>query len=64
MANFAKSHSRSTPKFKYGVEVPRHYHHAIELDRMHGNMRWQEAIDAELQSPDAYHTFEDLQHKN
>jgi hypothetical protein len=62
LANLAKM--RTTPKFKYGVEIPRHYHHAIQLDQVNGNTKWQEAIDSELQSLDKYHTFEDLGHRD
>ena len=50
-ANLAKM--RATPKFKYGVEIPRHYNHAIQLDQVNGNNKWQEAIDSELQSLDS-----------
>jgi hypothetical protein len=64
LANVAKTYAKSVPKFKYGVEVPRHYNHALQLDQTNGNSNWQEAIDNELQSLDAYDTFEDLGHKD
>ena len=63
-ANIAKSRSMPSTKFKYGVEVPRNYNHAIQLDQVNGNKKWQAAIDTELASLDKYHTFKDLGHKH
>ena len=63
VANMARAFSamiRSSPKFKFGVEVPRNIKHAIELDRQNGDIRWQEAIELELKQINEYRTFRSL----
>ena len=35
---------------KYGVEIPRNVAHAYELDALHGNTLWQDAIKKEISS--------------
>jgi hypothetical protein len=60
MVNQAKLCSfRTSPKYKYGYEVPRSYQHAMELDKRNGNTRWQDAIDLELAQLYDYDTFID-----
>ena len=58
--NQAKLRSyHSSPKLKYGFEVPRNYNHAKEIDRRNGNTRWQDAVDLEMKQLDEYDTFHD-----
>ena len=65
MVNQAKLRSYSTaPKYKYGFEVPRDYKHALRLDELNKNTKWQDAIDTELKQIDDYDTFKDLGHKS
>ena len=46
MANQAKLRSfRTTPKFMYENEISKNYADAPRLDRLHGNTKWQNAID-------------------
>ena len=40
--------SRTEPKFKFGVQVPRNVKEALELDRKNGNDLWKVAIDKEI----------------
>jgi len=35
---------------KYGVEIPQYVAHAYELDALHGNTLWQDAIKKEISS--------------
>ena len=61
MANQAKLRSyRSTPKYMYGIEIPRDYKHAIELDRRNGNNKWYDATLLEKQQLFEYETFVDI----
>ena len=60
MANQAKLHSfHTSPKYKYGFEVPRDYEHALWLDQRNGNQNWQTAIALEMTQLDEYNTFKD-----
>ena len=60
MSNQAKLHSyRTAPVYMYGVQVPRNYDQAIQLDQENGNTKWQDAVDKELAQIDEYETFED-----
>ena len=60
MANQAKLKSYQTsPKFKYGYEVPRHFNHAMELDQRHGNTKWAEATALEMSVMEDYEVFDD-----
>ena len=60
MTNQAKLRSfRTTPRYKYGFEVPRSYKHALELDARNGNTKWQDAIKLELAQIQEYNTFID-----
>lgn len=59
--NQAKMRSfRTSPRYKYGYEVPRDYKHAVILDERNGNTRWQDACALELEQQDSYKTFRDL----
>ena len=49
----------SRPKYKYGVEVPRNYEHAVRLDKANGNTLWQDAIKLELNCMREYNIFKD-----
>jgi len=60
MAHQAKLHSyRTKPVYMYGVQVPRNYEQAIQMDKENGNTLWQDAVDKELAQIDEYETFED-----
>lgn len=60
-ANLARLRSfRVTPKFMYGFEIPRDYRHAVELDRINGNTKWQDAVKMELVQLGEYRTFKDI----
>ena len=61
MANQAKLRSyRTAPKYMYGIEIPRDYQHALELDRRNGNTKWQDATELEKQQLFEYKTFTDI----
>lgn len=51
---------KCTPKFMYGVEIPRDYQHALALDKANGNTYWEDATRLELQQLMEYCTFDDL----
>jgi hypothetical protein len=60
MANQAKLRSfRLAPKYKYGFEIPRDYHHAVQLDEKHGTTRWIDATTLEMLQLDDYDCFHD-----
>ena len=40
----------STPTYQFGIQVPRNVKEAYALDARNGNTKWQEAMDAEIQS--------------
>jgi len=48
------------PWYKYGYEVPRDYHHAIELDNQNDNTKWQDSTALEMIQLDEYNTFKNL----
>lgn len=52
--------TRITPKYMYGIEIPRNYEHAMRLDRENGNDRWHDCTQLEMQQLTEYTTFEDL----
>jgi hypothetical protein len=55
MINQAKLRSfRTSPKFKYGYEVPRDYNHAMELDKRNGNAKWADATCLEMELLESY----------
>ena len=59
-ANLAKLRSfSSTPRFKYGYEIPKSYSHAIKLDQRNGNTKWADATKLELELMNSYNVFED-----
>ena len=61
MANQAKLRSyNSAPRFKYGVEVPRDFKHAMWLDKRNGNTQWTDATKLEMSQLDDYSTFKDV----
>jgi hypothetical protein len=55
---------RSSPKYKYGHEVPKDYHDALRLDKVHGSTKWLDATNLELAQIDEYETFKDVGHKD
>jgi len=60
-ANQAKMKSfRNAPIYQYGYRVPRTPEEAIEIDRMNGNKRWQEAIRLEMVQLNEYNTFKSV----
>jgi hypothetical protein len=50
---------RHTPKYQYGYEVPRSYNHAVELDNIAGNTKWQDSVKLEMEQLAEYDTFTD-----
>ncbi len=61
MVNQAKHRSYCTaPCYKYGYEVPRDYNHAIKLDKLNGNTKWQDSTALEMSQLHEYKTFKDL----
>jgi Reverse transcriptase (RNA-dependent DNA polymerase) len=61
--NQAKLRSYNTsPRYKYGFEVPRNYAHALRLDEKNKNKLWQNAIALELLQIQEYKTFKDYGH--
>ena len=55
--------SRSEPKIKFGVEVPRNYNDAMRLDRLNNNNLWTKAIKTDMDLNKEYNTYRD-QRKN
>ena len=51
---------RYRPIYMFGVQVPRNWHQARELDKENGNTRWLQAKKLELQQIDDYDSFKDL----
>ena len=49
---------RTSPKFKFGVEVARNWNDAERLDKENKNTLWKEARDTELAQLNDYNTFE------
>jgi Reverse transcriptase (RNA-dependent DNA polymerase) len=63
MVNQAKLRSYNTsPRFKYGYEIPRNYAHALELDKRNNNTLWQDAITLECKQIEEYKAFKDHGH--
>ena len=61
MVNQAKLRSfRMTPIYQYGYLVPYNHDQALEIDRMNGNTKWQDAEKLELKQLEWYKTFLDL----
>jgi hypothetical protein len=54
---FKANTDRNTPKYKFGIEVPRSIPHAFLLDQMNGDHLWKEAMDKELKQIQDYKTF-------
>ena len=54
---------RSSPKYKYGHEVPRDYEDAIRLDRINRNDKWDQATKTELGQINDYAVLKDVGHK-
>jgi hypothetical protein len=58
---FKANTDRNTPKYKFGVEVPRSIPHAFQLDQLNGDHLWKEAMGKELQQIGDYKTFRLIQ---
>jgi hypothetical protein len=54
----------TSPKFKYGYEIPCDYAHALDQDKRNGNNKWVEATRLELQQLHEYNIFEDKGYKS
>ena len=60
LANQTKLKSfRTSPVYKFSVEIPRDQNHAMELDRQNGNTLWRDAELKELGQLKDYETFKD-----
>jgi hypothetical protein len=65
MVNQSKLRSFNTaPIYQFGYEVPRNYQHALRLDALNQNNKWQESVDTEFQQINEYGTFTDIGHKS
>ena len=63
LVNQAKLRSYNTsPRYKYGYEIPRSYKQALELDKKNQNTLWQDAISLERKQIVDYGTFIDHGH--
>lgn len=63
MVNQAKLKSySSSPKYKYGFEVPKNYAHAMALDARNKNTKWKDAADLEIKQIAEYKVFVDHGH--
>ena len=63
MVNQAKLKSySSSPKYKYGFEVPKNYAHAMALDAKNKNTMWKDAADLEIKQIAEYKVFVDHGH--
>ena len=45
--------------YKFGVQVPNNYNHAVELDKQNKNKEWETSVDTELGKIMGYETFKD-----
>jgi hypothetical protein len=60
-ANQAKLRSfRTTPRYMYGIKIPRDFEHAVQLDLQNGNTLWQECTELKMQQLHQYRTFKDI----
>ena len=50
---------RTSPKYKYGYEVPKTYEHAVRLDAAAGNNKWKDANKLEMEQLRDYDVFID-----
>jgi hypothetical protein len=48
-----------SPRFKYGIEIPRDYKHALDMDRRDGHTKWTTATALEMEQLDDYDVFTD-----
>ena len=55
---------RTSPKYKYGFEVPRDYKHSVKLDNKFGTTKWRDSIKLEMDQLHDYSTFNDMGHKS
>lgn len=61
MVHAAKKKSRdSGSRYKFGVQIPRGFRQAKELDEANGNTLWQDAIKKEFDQIHEYNTFKDM----
>src|SRR6476620_3695600 len=60
MVKAAKATSRSqSPKFKFGVRVPKNWNEAKSIDEQEGNTLWADAVKKEMDQLHEYNTFID-----
>ena len=60
LINQAKLRSyKEAKQYKYGVELPRDYEHAVKIDAINGNTLWQDAVKLELDQIHEYKVFDD-----
>jgi hypothetical protein len=52
-----KTKLERTPKFKFGIQVPRSIKHALQLDAINGNHLWRDSIETEMSQLADYNTF-------
>jgi len=49
----------NAPSYQFGIQVPRNVKEAPALDERNGNTKWNDAMQAEIQSLNEYNTFKD-----
>jgi hypothetical protein len=61
MVNVFEAKVNRRPKFKFGIQVPRNPHHAMELGIMYGTNAWKEVMGIELGQINEFETFRVLE---
>jgi len=54
---FTQQKSKKSKKYKFGAEVPRNLKHALELEKINGNIMWGEATEKEVNETLEHSTF-------
>ena len=53
---------KTSPKYKYGFEIPKSYTDAVRLDGENHNTKWQDVVSLEFKKLDDYDTFHNKGH--
>ena len=51
--------AKASRRSKHGLEVPRDYTHALQLDVQNGNYKWRDAHDLDIEQMKEYQVFKD-----
>ena len=52
-----KATARKAAKYKFGVQIPKHPMHTLELDCLNGNTKWRNALQLEIDQLLKFETF-------